>query len=769
MMNDSHDEMAVLGASDPQPCDPAALWAGLDRGELRTRFAAGDLHELEFEAVVFRAVYPNWNCVRFRPEEMDAFARSFAGVPFLRNHDMGDIGARDGLVVAAWLDGPDRTEIRARIRLTTEEGIRDFLAGRIDRFSISWFKTGKTECSVCGKDWFGPDCPHLPGETYRAGGQNVRCELVQVGPVGREISAVNVPASSGTQVLAELAACKARLCAHDVPGAPATTQAVEEDRMEPDWETGMEKNTEKNMETNLESADARTDATANPQEPQALGHGESAASAALAVPGALPAEAAGAPAADAVGDLLGDLTGVRDEMRAEVQALREQKNRQAFEAALAASGLPSSAQTLIRHIVEPQLLQLDLRAVEQLVSAQKTALAEAAQPHVVTGMRPITANQLRTGLDQLQEAMDWCLGVQGGPTPPPSMRNIRDVYLAITGDVDFYGVFNPDHSQLSAASTTTLPGLARNSLNKVVLQHYNNLATFRWYERVVDVVAHDGSTQDIDLIMVDGLANLPTVAEGAAYTEAMAGDSRESMSFGKRGVYVGITLEMFRRSDIAKMQAIPRELVKAAIRTRSAAIAGIFTAASGAGPTMLDDSKALFHADHGNLATGAFSASEWAAARKRVFGQIVPGTGSKLGLWPTFALLPVDLYDAALEAFGYGTGDVGKPNSGGTAQTVNPYGESRLGDPRPIPVVVPDWTDSTDWAQIVDPRLHPVIQMAYANAPQGSVHALPEIYEVRSETAGLMFTNDTLPIKIRDWWAYGVATWVGVAKNNVSG
>ena len=95
---------------------------------------------------------------------------------------------------------------------------------------------------------------------------------------------------------------------------------------------------------------------------------------------------------------------------------------------------------------------------------------------------------------------------------------------------------------------------------------------------------------------------------------------------------------------------------------RSAAIAGIFTAASGAGPTLADDSTALFHANHGNLATVAFSAAEWAAARKRIFGQAVPGTGSKLGLWPTFALLPVDLYDTALEAFGYGAGDVGKPN-----------------------------------------------------------------------------------------------------------
>lgn len=119
--------------------------------------------------------------------------------------------------------------------------------------------------------------------------------------------------------------------------------------------------------------------------------------------------------------------------------------------------------------------------------------------------------------------------------------------------------------------------------------------------------------------------------------------------------------------------------------------------------------------------------------------------------------------------FGYGSGDVGKPSSAGTAQTVNPYGESRMGDPRPIPIAVPDWTDATDWAAIVDPRLHPVIQMAYANAPQGGGHALPEIFEVTDERSGLMFSNDTLPVKIRDWWSYGVATYVGVAKRNVAG
>ena len=204
-------------------------------------------------------------------------------------------------------------------------------------------------------------------------------------------------------------------------------------------------------------------------------------------------------------------------------------------------------------------------------------------------------------------------------------------------------------------------------------------------------------------------------------------DSSESMAFDKRGIYVGITLEMFRRSDIMKMQAIPRELMGAAIRTRSAAIASIFTQNGGAGPVMTNDGLALFHASHGNLGTGAFSSAEWKAARKRIFSQLVPGRGSKLSLWPTYCLVPIDAYDDALEIFGYGTGDVGRPNAGGTAQIVNPYAEGRPGDPRPIPIPVPEWGDSNDWAYIVDPRLHPVVCMAFANAPQGGVHVLPEI------------------------------------------
>lgn len=403
--------------------------------------------------------------------------------------------------------------------------------------------------------------------------------------------------------------------------------------------------------------------------------------------------------------------------------------------------------------------------VRSVIEAQQRAEAALSASAVVRGVNPITARDMRSAEDEVQAALNWLLGDRTAGPPAPHLRNIRDLYLAVTGDVNFWGAFNPEYARLQSANSGTLAGMAVNALNKVVQLHYDNLITYRWYEQVTAVVPHDGSTQALQLIHMDGLAALPAVSEGAAYTEAATGDSKETAAFTKYGAYVGITLEMIRRSDIARIQAIPRLLVQAAIRRRSATVAAIFTA----NPTLADDSTALFHADHGNADTTAFSAAAWEAARTRIFEQAIPGTGKPLGLWPAFCLLPIELYDDALAAFGYGSGDVGKPNAAGTAQEPNVYAQSRPGDPRPIPVVVPEWSDATDWAYIVDPRLHPVIVMAYAGSPAGGAHALPEIFEVRSETAGLIFSHDTLPVKVRDWWACGVATHVGVGKNTVAG
>jgi hypothetical protein len=306
-------------------------------------------------------------------------------------------------------------------------------------------------------------------------------------------------------------------------------------------------------------------------------------------------------------------------------------------------------------------------------------------------------------------------------------------------------------------------------MNKVVIDLYTNLTAYRWYEQIVAVQATDGSLHDMQWLQFGGVANLPTVAEGAAYTELAVTDTKESSSFTKYGGYVGITDKMLRNSQIDRLQAIPRALTMSAIRTRSAAIAAVFSQASGLGPTLAQDSKALFVADnsHGNYATTALSIAAWAAVRIEAAKQTELGSAKRQFLFPKFLLVPVDLYDTALVMFGYGAGPGGYPAT--PNNDVNPYAQDRPGDPRPVVIPVPEWTDTTDWAWIADPRIAPVICMAYGDNPGGTTHPAPQLFSVTDPSSGLLFTNDTLPIKVRDLWAYGVATYRGVGKRVVAG
>ncbi len=674
------------------------------REELLRQAAEGALPELEFEAIVFRAG-PNRNHLRIADGEMAGFAASFVGVPFLRDHAVESVDARAGIVVSSVLDG---RAIRQTIRLTTQRDIRAFLEGQMDRFSVSWYYD-EVNCSVCGKEW--GTCSHRPGRRYGDGSHGARrrrCELFFTGVVGKEVSAVNAPAVDGTEVV-KIGEVGSREVGNGEVGnrVPVLGSWVMEGGNMGSFQRGA-------MEMAAEEE-----------------------------------------------------VGVAEEGSEWSAALRGE----AVEAMLARAGLSQGGRAVIRSAVGAGVESP--AQVRELIAAQQQAEAALGGPRAAVrgGQGAIvrdtfpTITGMRTAEDEVQGALNWLVGDVSTPLPAPHLRSLRDLYLAITGDVNFWGVFNPDYARLQSANSGTLTGMAVNALNKAVMLHYDNLITYRWYEQIVHVLPHDGSTQQLQLIHMDSVATLPTVAEGAAYTEATTGDSKETATFTKYGSYVGITLEMIRRSELARIQAIPRLLVQAAIRRRSAAIAGIFTS----NPTLADDSTALFHANHGNSDTTAFGSASWEAARTRIFEQALPGSGKPLALWPTYCLVPIELYDDALTAFGYGSGDVGKPNAGGTAQEANIYGLTRPGDPRPVPLVVPEWTDATDWAYIVDPRLHPVIAMAYANAPAGGVHALPEIFEVRSETSGLLFSNDTLPVKVRDWWAYGVTTHVGVGRNVVAG
>jgi hypothetical protein len=427
-------------------------------------------------------------------------------------------------------------------------------------------------------------------------------------------------------------------------------------------------------------------------------------------------------------------------------------------AVIRSSGLPPA--------VQARLSEGRYESGDDVYDAVERARAELAQLNeagvVRLGGRAPRDWQLRDPLDEARGLVGFFFGAAGAPTPPANMRSFADLYVALTGDIHFRGVFDGGRVAFAGATTSTLPNLAVDAMNRVIVQQFQALEHYRWYERVAAVAANDGRLNEMKWITLGGIGNLPAVGEGAAYTELSVSDARESAAFVKRGGYVGITREMIKNSAIMQLQAIPRALAAAAVRTRSAAVSALFTSNSGVGPTLSQDSTALFHASHSNVATTALGtdATAWRAARKECFNHTEVGSGKKLGIFPRFLLVPADLYDTALSILGYGEG---------MPTTYAPEAEGRgFADPRPIPLVVPDWTDATDWAYIVDPAVYPVIQMSYSQAPGGGRHPIPELFAVVSETSGLMFTNDTLPIKVRDEFAVGVNGPRGIGKRNVA-
>jgi len=163
------------------------------KADILAKIETGEIDHLDFQAKVFLEGR-NRNYVRFQQDEMDNFAQTFVGRPFLRNHDEDNIESRDGTILESFIrDG----SIYQNIKLTTRKGMLSLVEGQIDRFSIGWFYD-KITCSICNQDF--RSCPHYPGRLY----DDNLCEVVFSGLAGKETSAVNVPAVEGTSILANL-------------------------------------------------------------------------------------------------------------------------------------------------------------------------------------------------------------------------------------------------------------------------------------------------------------------------------------------------------------------------------------------------------------------------------------------------------------------------------------------------------------------------------------------------------------------------------------
>lgn len=443
------------------------------------------------------------------------------------------------------------------------------------------------------------------------------------------------------------------------------------------------------------------------------------------------------------------------------EKLRVQMSQALLGSVLGASRLPETWQSRIRKdfadkAFEPEELQARIDADRELLSV--TTASSVVKSGSIRGMYS-QDDYIEAAVDDLFEAPRR---TEIEKVQTNRLTGIRELYMLMTGDYNLHGGFHLERGTF--AYTTDFTGLVKNALNKVIAQKWDELgkAGFGWWENIVSV-EHFETLNDITSILVGTVGTLPTVLEGAEYTEMAVGDSPEVASFVKRGGYIPLTLELIDRDETRKLKAYPRELANATLRTISAQIAAIFTSNSAIGPQMADTGY-LFNntavttlGGHANLLTTALSAVAWDAVAQAVYNQPMLikqatsyyGTGPKQAVEPRYCLVPRALFKTARDTF-VNMWDV----------TVNVHAENLLKG-AVVPLAVPEWTDATDWAAVCDPKVAPSIILGERFGIK------PEIYIANRETDPAVFMNDEHRLKARHFCAVLVSDFRPLHKSNV--
>ena len=457
------------------------------------------------------------------------------------------------------------------------------------------------------------------------------------------------------------------------------------------------------------------------------------------------------------------------EKQKQANALQIEQCRTLLDSSLAVSKLPAASQKALRKPFDTMLAEgkpFLATQLQEAIKEKREELAALSDASSIAG--PARISNMVNSEDQFRIAMTDLLGAERDEadkgTKVHRLTGIREAYLMATGDQSFIGGFFRDF----ALVTANFPGIVANIQNKMLLAAWKDFEQhYGWWKKIA-TVEHFNNLNDVAWIRTGTIASLPTVAERGEYTELTIGDNKETDSFDKYGGYIPLTIEAVLRDDIRAFRRMPREIALAGIRNISEQVAAIFTTNSAAGPT-LADTGALFNSTavttaggHANLLTTALGTDyvAWNAVAKAVFDQPLLvknatgyyGTGKKIAIDPSYVLVPRALKNQAEALF--------LPRWEAQAQNVATVSPSWGG--RVEVLTVPEWTDATDWAAAVDPKLMPGIMI-------GEIFGVePQIFSASSEIDPAMFANDESRIKVRQFLAVGVADFRPLHKSNVA-
>jgi len=219
--------------------------------------------------------------------------------------------------------------------------------------------------------------------------------------------------------------------------------------------------------------------------------------------------------------------------------------------------------------------------------------------------------------------------------------------------------------------------------------------------------------KEVSRVQLSGAPDLKRVVEGAEYEFGALGDGAEKYRVQKYGRIVHITWETIVNDDLDALTRIPQLFGASAADLESDIVYGILN-----GNPAMADGKALFHADHGNLAGSGAAlidavnpdpqvANPIAAMRTAMLLQ--KGLeGRYITVRPRYLLVPPELEEAALKVTNAAIVAARGNDANVVGPTLSPIVEPRLHD-----------GSQTAWYGAADPNTVDTVEYAYLEGHEG--------------------------------------------------
>ncbi|MCA0945861.1 ATP-dependent Clp protease proteolytic subunit [Salipiger pacificus] len=242
-----------------------------------------------------------------------------------------------------------------------------------------------------------------------------------------------------------------------------------------------------------------------------------------------------------------------------------------------------------------------------------------------------------------------------GPGSQYRGMRLRGLAMELAGESRSYSESATLHAGMRA--TTMLGGahgvsdfayITTEVMSRTLIAEYNRRGA-NW-QVVAGAPMTAADFRELHAVRFGGDFQLKPVLANGEYQQATLSDEAEGLKVERRGRTIHLTFEAVVNDDMSAFDRIPREFAMAARVMESSMVWSLIRANA----KLKSDDKALFHADHKNLAgtAAAISVASVGAGRKALWEQTAFGTKDKddfLQVEPNVLLVPPALEVAALQ------------------------------------------------------------------------------------------------------------------------